>query len=1583
MTAAPLDFIIEELGVSGAAADTTFAAGGADSLSLLSLTRAVQSRFGVRIPIRELFGELDTPRKLAGRLAPAPDRPAEPAARPEPHRPAAPPNGTVSPPNGTVSPPNGTVSPPNGTVSPQPVAEPELLALFAAQLELSEKLMDSFTSLARQQLQLLGSQPAEPALPAAPTTEAVLPAQAALPAQGAAPEFSLYFFGNYPRTSAAPRYQDLIAAAEFADRNDFAGIWIPERHFHPFGGLFPNPSVVAAAIASRTSRIRLNAGSVVLPLHNTIRAAEEWSVVDNLSNGRVGISFASGWHSTDFVLAPQHYQDSRKVMREQIRTFRQLWSGAALTVESGDGSPVEIRLHPAPVQPEPPLHLAVLSNPESYEQAARQGLGVVTNLMAQSVDDLRANIARYRRARAEFGLDPAAGRVVVLVHTHLDADHQTARDRARRPFKEYLRSSLDLFDSVANSLGLEVDLNAIDADDLEVVLDRAYDRYCESRALIGDRASCQARVAELVDAGADEIGCFIDFGVEPEHLLGGLDELNELRKRYLRPAAATPPPATTPPPGTGSWPATRLQQRMWTVDRLNPGSHAYYEPKALLLHGPLNVPALRAAFQRVIERHPQLRTVFADDGRTVSQRPLAAVRVPLPSIDLPGLTEAEAICRLRDSQQKFDFDLAIGPLIRAVLGRLDDDRYLLYLLAHHIVFDAQSTVVFVRDLAAYYQAAVTGAGTAASLPSCDLVEVSPDPDRQRESREYWRHRLASAMPLLLPTDRPRAAGGGQVRGATVVRELDAALARRVREFSGEHGCTAFTTVLSSLAAVLGRFAGQQDVLLATAVANRPPHAEHAVGMFVETVALRLPLAQAPDFAALVAIVGDRLLEALEHGDVPFDEVVDAVGAERVAGRDPLLRVMVEYEEAAPVVFDAAGVVGELAPVPRNEAPFDLSFYFQHAPQGISCAVEYDSALFDETSVSRILDYLEAVLGAAIQAPDQPLSRLGALTPGDAELIESWQGPTTGDDGACLHHLVTEQARRHPDLPAIIGTGQPVTYGQLDRDADALARRLAGNGVGPGSTLALDLPRGAEMIRAMLAALKAGAAYVCLDRSLPVSRRRQLIGDTRAGAVLSDRGDAAAELGTPGCPVLALEGPDPDHPDPVHPDPDHPDPVPAGAAEVAADPDATAYFICTSGSSGGPKAVAVPHRSVVNLARWQHRQLGALRTAQWTAATFDVSVQEIFTTLASGSVVVVVDDRLRHDPAEVAAVLREHQVERICLPFTPFKYFAAELAGVPSLRQALIAGEKLTVTPELLRFMRRRPDVAVYNQYGPTEASVIVTSQRVEPVAGAEPPIGGPIDNVRLAVVDAGLAPVPIGVVGELLIGGVAVARGYANDAEASAAAFRADLAALPGRWYRTGDLVRWRNEATLDYLGRTDDQVKIRGNRVEPAETERALAQLEGVREAAVLARRNKYGDLELVAFVVPHDRTGEPDLAGRLRARLSATLPSCLVPDVFVPLERLPYSDNGKLDRIRLLATGPAEPELHRSVRELWSLELGLDTVPLDRSFFELGGNSLSAIRLLERVRSSLGHQIAIKDFFAAPTVTAMAARLADRSPA
>ncbi|HEY0636375.1 MAG TPA: MupA/Atu3671 family FMN-dependent luciferase-like monooxygenase, partial [Pseudonocardiaceae bacterium] len=1311
---------------------------------------------------------------------------------------------------------------------------------------------------------------AAPAGPAAMEVEPLAPAPdhpaLAVPPPGTC-DVSVYFFGDYPG-ELGEAYQAVLDAAVFADRNGFHAVWLPERHFHSFGGIFPNPSVLAAALATRTERVRLHAGSVVLPLHHPARVAEEWSVVDNLSRGRAGICVASGWHANDFVLRPENYGRHKDIMYRDLDVLRALWTGRSVTARSGSGADVEIALHPRPVQDLPPLYAAIVGNPESYRQAGARGLGVVTNLMTQDVDALARNLLGYREARAEAGLDPDTGRVVVLLHTFLLADADRARRTAFEPFCRYLRSSLSLFGGVTNSLGFDIDLERTPEDDVRFLLEQAYERYCESRALIGSPESVASTVAALLDAGAHELACFVDFGLHPDDLRAGLPGADALRRRYAPAPARAGATATATTTATGtapeddpdSAPLTPAQRRMWLLHEMYPDRPMYNEPRAIALDGEPDLTALRAALTDVVTAHPALRTVFrVGPGGEPRQHVPPAGPVDCPVRDHEGEDE-DAVTRAamrRESRRRFD--LAAGPPMTAELLRFGPARHVLVVSAHHIVSDGLSWAVLFRDLAESYRA--RRGGVAPELPEQRtgyLEHARRLAARGTDERAlaFWLERLRDMPAVLeLPADRPRpAVMGGD--GRSFFTHLDPGLTARLRAFGRERGVTPFMALLAGFSATLAAYAGQRRLVLGAAVANRPPGTEHTVGMFVDTLPLPMDLTGDPSFAGLLRRVRVITAEAYDHAAVPFEELVAELNPPRDPGRNPVFQVMVEYENDFGTGFAVDGLTATLLEIAPDKAPFDLTVYLANLPETVQCHVEYNGELFDEGSMRRLLGHFAHLLDAAITEPDTPLSRL-PLPP--AEPVHG--GPPPPE--SLLHQGFLDHARSRPDDVAVDGA-ERLTYRELDARANRVAWELHDRGVGADGTdgtddvVAVCLPPGADLVAALLGVLKAGAAYLPIDPGTTPGRAAFQLADGDVTLLLADETtaalvtaatdsaatdsattDAAAAGGAGGTAgaaanraavevlrMVELREPRADAP-----------PCPAT-------PGSLAYLIHTSGSTGRPKGVAMPHRGPAAVVAWYRAAHPAMRTAQWTSCAFDVSVLEVFGTLAAGGTVVPPPAGLRHDPRALARWLREHEVQRLGMPFTPLAAFAEALAddpALPSLREIVTIGEALTLTPALRGLLAANPDCRLVNEYGPTETSVIVTSHVVDPDGQDAPPIGELVDGVRGYVLDAELRPVPDGAVGELCLAGPFLAGGYRGRPAETAAAFVPDPA-TGGRMYRTGDLVRRRADGTLDFLGRRDDQVKIRGHRVEPGEVAAALRALPGVAEAAVLAVRRPDG---------------------------------------------------------------------------------------------------------------------------------------------
>ncbi|WP_052434020.1 non-ribosomal peptide synthetase [Streptacidiphilus melanogenes] len=1406
------------------------------------------------------------------------------------------------------------------------------------------------------------------------------------PAQVGALDFSVYFFGDYPReTPEAERYDLVVETARFADRHGFHALWLPERHFHSFGGISPNPSVLAAALARETSQIRLNAGSVVLPLHDPIRVAEEWAMVDALSGGRAGLGFAPGWRPDDFVFHPERFGNHRDLMYEQLDEVRRLWRGESVQRACGNGRTTTVQVFPKPVQSEPPMFAAVVGNPVSYARAARNDLGIITNLMSQTPEQLADNIVLYRKERAAAGLDPDGGRVVLLLHTYLGPELAQARGEAFAPLSRYLRSSLSMFGDVTNSLGFTVDLDRMTEDDLDFVFERAYDRYCDQRSLIGTVESCAPLVRRLRDAGVDEIAALVDFGVPARGLSASMAELDALRRtaQHAQVGSVAPTPTLAPQIGKRSEPEPVValepvaapepvvapvsagQQRMWFSEQLLAGRSVYNEAKAIRLRGAVDVDALRAALGGLIERHDSLRTVFREIDGELCQIVRPAAELDFAFVDRSGADEETVAREALDEEGSRQFDLAEGPLFVARLIRLASDTHVMVWSMHHIVMDALSTMVMCRDLSALYRAVLDGhpADLPALTTSCaDLAlrqAESGQSDLARADLDWWARQLGDPLPEpQLPADRPRPEVMTS-RGRAAFTTFDLELTTALKDLSRRHGVTLFTSLLAAFAAMVRQVGtGEDEVVLGTPASVRPDGAENLVGFLLNPLALRIDLSGDPTFAELLGRVRGVVLDAYDHSDTPFERIVHALALPRRTDRTPVFQVIVEFENEQVFDLDLPSVEASVLEFATSRAITDLTVNLTNGADGVLCQLEYNTDLFDAATVEGFLTAWRSVLRAGSADPDLRLSELAALRGRDVEV------PRT-----TVRRLVDEQAVRRPDAVAVESSLGAVSYGELVRRADRIAGALAARGVGPGDVVALWLPRSADLIAAMLAVLGRGAAYLPLDPALGRQRVDVVLAGSGARLVLA--GSEAGSVPTPGIAVLDIA-------DALRAEP---------VAPVSGSEDDACYVIYTSGSTGRPKGVVATHAGVVNLCGWHRTRFGFgedRRAAMVCGQSFDASVLEVWPALTSGGTVVVADDADRLDTRALAKWLGEKEIEVSIVP-TPL---GAELLTLgdelqpASLRHLLLGGEE----------MRRRPRAGlpyeVLNVYGPTETTVLVTTETVADASVEAGPIalGRAIDNTVLHVLDEHGRRVAPGGEGELHIGGAGLAQGYLDEPELTAERF---VTTEWGRLYRTGDLVRLRPDGRLEFHGRADDQAKIRGYRVEPGEVTHALLALEEVADAYVTARHDHQGDAYLAGYVVP--RTPSADVVGRIRDRLGARLPAYLVPTRWVVLDSLPLNPNGKIDRSALPEPGQRstpEPEpvpapevvvadrIVQRVRELWSAELGQPVgAEPGGSFFDLGGHSINAMRLLNRVRDAFDCDYSMMDFYREPTVEAMAA--------
>ncbi|WP_456639423.1 non-ribosomal peptide synthase/polyketide synthase [Bradyrhizobium sp. USDA 10063] len=1045
------------------------------------------------------------------------------------------------------------------------------------------------------------------------------------------------------------------------------------------------------------------------------------------------------------------------------------------------------------------------------------------------------------------------------------------------------------------------------------------------------------------------------------------------------------------------------QQRLWFLAQLDQGSTNYHMPLALRLRGVLDRSAWQRSLDRVLARHEALRSVFvASEGEPSVEILPKDAGLPVLEHDLRDRPDADtALSELCQEEARTPFDLVRGPLIRARLIRTADEEHVFLLTQHHIVSDGWSLGILARELSQLYRAFLAGQDD----PLPPLAIQYPDyaawqrqwlsGARLQGQAQYWRNALTGAPArLALPTDRPRPAQQS-FAGATVPVVIDANLTRDLKRLSRRHGTTLFMTVLAAWAAVLSRLSGQDDLVIGVPSANRGRYEiEQLIGFFVNTLALRLDLSGAPSVAELLQRTRRTALGAQEHQDLPFEQVVELVQPPRHLDHTPLFQVMLAWQNNAAQSFDLPGLSVAAAADGYDQVKFDLELNLREHGEVIAGTLGYATALFDQATIERQRGYLLALLRAMVADAEQPVSRIELLSSAErAYLLEELNRTAAPyPEQQCIHQLFEAQVRQAPDAVAVVDAEARVSYRELNARANRLAHHLIGRGVTPDQPVAICLARSVAMVVGLLAILKAGGAYLPLDPVYPAARLRQVLDDAAPRLLLADAAGRAA-LGDVGVDVTVL---------------DLETPTPAWANLPASDPDVRAlgltsrhlaYVIYTSGSSGTPKAAQNEHRAIINRLIWMQRAYALKATdvvLQKTPFGFDVSAWEVFWTLLEGATLVLAPPDAHKDPDALVDLIISHRITTAhFVPSMLVSFIDAKCVDrCTSLRRVLCSGEALPAA-SVQKVRRVLPWTGLHNLYGPTEAAIDVTAWNCpDDFDGAVVPIGRPIANTQVYLLDAHGAPVPFGAVGELYIGGAGVARGYLNRPELTAERFLEDpFSTEPGaRMYRSGDLARYLPDGNLAFLGRNDDQVKIRGFRIEPGEIAARLVEHASVRDAVVVvAQQDRAGEPRLVAYVVCAPEAGSDglngsELAATLRAHLSARLPDYMVPAAFVHLAALPLTPNGKLDRKGLPAPDdeayaraayePPRGEIETALATIWTELLGLERVGRHDHFFALGGHSLLAVQLIERLRRrSLG--VEVRTLFATPVLADLAASL------
>ncbi|OAI57219.1 hypothetical protein AYO50_00285 [Acidobacteria bacterium SCGC AG-212-P17] len=1036
------------------------------------------------------------------------------------------------------------------------------------------------------------------------------------------------------------------------------------------------------------------------------------------------------------------------------------------------------------------------------------------------------------------------------------------------------------------------------------------------------------------------------------------------------------------------------QERLWFIHQLDPENAAYNMPAAVRIQGPLEVESLHRTLQEIVRRHEALRTHFMSVDGEPQQIIDSSLSVELPVTELSHLPESEREAeahRLAWDDARQPFDLACGPLLRANLLRFDSQDHVLVFNMHHSISDGWSVGVLVREVSAIYNN--FSIGQPSPLPELE-IQYADFSAWQREllsgsalenQLEYWKRKLAGIEPLMLPIDKPRPAMQRQ-DGATQRVTMPIGLTESLMNLGRKQGATLYMVLLAAFQTLLCRYTRQYDIAVGSPIAGRSrSEFEPLIGNFINTLVMRSDLSSDPDVAGLLQQVKETTLEADANQDVPFEKLVEVLLPQRDLSRSPLFQVLFGL-----LNMPWTGLqLGAAKMLPFNlhtgAAQFELSLVLVEGGSGIEGYVEYNTDLFEAVTIERMIGHYSFLLRSMISAPHAPVLSIEILSPEERRmLMEDFNATAEPFPGKTVIGLFEELVERAPNPTAVQYEEDALSYRELNQRANQVGRRLRELGVGLESRVGLLMERSLEMVVGLLGVMKAGAAYVPLDPDYPSDRLSYMLESAQV-TVLMTQQHLREQLPPYGGQVLELDG----------------DEERSRIAEqngenlnVELEPENLAYLIYTSGSTGRPKGVMNTHGGLLNRLLWMQEEyrLGSEDVVlQKTPFSFDVSVWEFFWPLMEGAKLVVARPGGHKDPSYLARLIEEQQVTTLHFVPSMLSVFLDEerLKQCRSLRRVVCSGEALPL--ELgQRCLSGMPWAELDNLYGPTEAAIDVTYWKcVEEDRHASVPIGKPIANIRVYVVDEGMEPVPVGVPGELLLAGVGLARGYWGRGDLTAERFVPDgLSGRKGeRVYRTGDLARWLKDGNVEYLGRLDDQVKIRGFRIELGEIETALQEYEGVRQAVVTARKDETGDRRLVAYVVA-EKTGKERENGNndpvlqisgLREHLLRKLPEYMVPSAFVEMEKLPLNHNGKIDRKSLPEPEKANPEQEyvapRNVTEetlcrLWQEILRRDRVGIHDNFFRIGGHSLLAAQLNTRMRESFKMDIPLRRMFEVPTI-------------
>ncbi|NEQ75872.1 MAG: amino acid adenylation domain-containing protein [Okeania sp. SIO2C9] len=1052
---------------------------------------------------------------------------------------------------------------------------------------------------------------------------------------------------------------------------------------------------------------------------------------------------------------------------------------------------------------------------------------------------------------------------------------------------------------------------------------------------------------------------------------------------------------------SGNFPTLSFaQQRLWILEQFGIVSNAYNMPLTLHLRGELQLEALKRSLNQLIVRHETLRTTFKEINDAPVQVIHSSYELELPIVDLSGLTSSPQNTKLlqllqQENQQQFNIEQ--DPPIRAKIFKLGKNEHILVVILHHIAADGWSMKVFAEELAACYQALVTDQQLALQELPVQYADFAIwqrnwlQGSAMQTQLDYWKQKLRDIPQLQLPTDYPRPARQ-TFRGEEQIFNLSAKLTAKLNELSQQQGVTPFITLLAAFQVLLYRYSGQEKIVVGSPIANRTrQEIQGLIGFFVNSLVMYTNLEGEPSFLEVLNRVRQTAIEAYSHQDIPFEKLVEELQPERSLQHNPLFQVMFGFQQAEALVssFSLPNLEMSLYPMAGVEKTvrMDLELHLWQEEEQLKVWCTYNRDLFKADTIKGMLSHYQTLLEEIVKEPEQPISLLLLLTVKEQQqLLVEWNNTKTDyPRDKCIHELLTAQVEKTPSAVAVEFEGKQLTYSQLDSKANQLAHHLQQLGVKPDVLVGICIQRSLEMVISLLAILKAGGAYVPLDPSYPAERLAYMLGDAKVSILLTQE-SLVKSLPEHPCKIICVDS-------------DWNQNTDCGTRELSNEvkPSNLGYVIYTSGSTGKPKGVAMGQQALVNLIQWQQQtaMVGPTeKTLQFAPISFDVSFQEIFSTWCSGGTLVLVSSEIRRDPVALIEFLRDNRVDRLFVPFVALQQLATvgvQSQNLPQLKEIITAGEQLQLTPDIIELMVRLPKCRLQNQYGPSESHVVSAYTVPEDIASCAklPPIGRPIANAELYILSRELQPVPIGVSGELYIGGRALANGYLNREELTGEKF------IPHPWkkegeerlYKTGDLGRYQADGNIEFLGRIDQQVKVRGYRIETGEIEAVINLYPGVKEVVVVAREDNPGDKRLVAYFVSKEKSFD---TSKLRQFLQDKFPEYMVPSAFVILDAIPLNSNGKVDRNALPKpertllqaeefVAPRTP-IENTLALIWQDILNIKQVSIQDNFFDLGGHSILAVRLMANIEKYFGKNLPLVTLFKAPTIEQLA-NILDRS--